>query len=143
MPGPRNARTKWIRRYLPPTYSERSLPRLPAAVQPPHIDRRIAAQLSAFTIHGRLRTSLETLVGGERGAHLAKIVIPVDCVSRLRRHLSLCGVVDTTVFADLEGLGRELTYAFTEQPVPPDGAQPKQRRGRVRRVRGRRSRARK
>jgi hypothetical protein len=92
-------------------------PKFPAAIQPPHIDRRIAAQLSAFTIHGRSHEGLEMLVAQRPNAHLAKIVIPADCVTRLRKHLSLCGVVDTTVFADLEGLGRELTYSFTEEPI--------------------------
>jgi hypothetical protein len=117
LPDPRDERTKWIRRYLPLTYAERVLPRLPAAIQPPHIDRRIAAQLSAFTIHGRLRIGLEKLVGAVRNAHLAKIHIPEDCVGPLRRHLSLCGVGETTVFADLEGLGRELTYTFSDEPI--------------------------
>jgi len=114
LPDPKDKRTKWIRRYLPETYSRARLPRLPAALQPPHIDQRIAAQLSAFTIHGRSPVGLEQVARHSTGPRLAKIRIPASCVADIRRRLMLSGVAETTVFADLEGLGRDVTYLFSE-----------------------------
>jgi hypothetical protein len=61
LPDPHDDRTKWIRRYLPLTYSGRALLRLPAAIQPPHIDRRIVAQLSAFTIQALHWDTVKTI----------------------------------------------------------------------------------
>jgi FRG domain-containing protein len=117
LPDPDDRRTSWIRRYLPRTYSQARLPRLPAALQPPHIDRRIAAQRSAFTIHGSSRLGLEEAARQADDPRLAKIRIPAARVEEIRRHLMLAGVTETTVFADLEGLGREVAYLFTERPT--------------------------
>jgi hypothetical protein len=43
--------------------------------------------------------------------------VPVSQVAEMRRHLMLAGVTETTVFADLEGPGREVAYLFTEKPM--------------------------
>ncbi len=52
LPDPTDKKTRWILDYLPETYSAKRLPRWPAALHPPPIDRRTAVQLSASTIHG-------------------------------------------------------------------------------------------
>jgi FRG domain len=108
MPDPADERTKWIRDYLPETFTDTTLPSLPAPLRPPQIHRRIAAQLSTFTIHGRVMRGLERVARESSQARLAQIRIPKRRLEAIRDELSLCGIVETTVFPDFEGLGREL-----------------------------------
>lgn len=119
MPDPSDERTAWIRSYLPPAFSKEKLPPLPAPLQPPYIDRRISAQLSAFTIHGTRKRGLEYIARSAPRARLAQIRIPRSNVKTIRKHLTLGGVVETTVFQDLEGLGRELRAEFAEPTSRP------------------------
>ena len=116
MPAPTDRRTKWIKSYLPRAFPRTSakLPPWPAPIQPPHIDRRIGAQLSAFTIHGTRKKGLEDIALTAQNARLAVIRIPKVNVKNMRYHLAVAGVVETTVFPDLEGLGRELTFDYAE-----------------------------
>jgi len=108
MPDPSDERTKWIREYLPLEFSESTLPMYPAPLRPPQIHRRIAAQLSAFTIHGRVHKGLEELALQVGRPRLLKIRIPSRFVASIRADLETCGIVETTVFPELEALGREL-----------------------------------
>jgi hypothetical protein len=114
MPDPTDKRTKWIRAYLPRAFASAKLPPLPAPLQPPHIDRRIGAQLSAFTIHGARERGLEFIARTTRDARFAAIRIPRANVKNIRYHLAVAGVVETTVYPDLEGLGRELTTQYAK-----------------------------
>jgi hypothetical protein len=108
MPDPDDDRTKWIRVYLPETFSKKALPRFPAPLRPPQIHRRIAAQLSAFTIHGSHQRGLEQVALLAKSPQLLKIRIPGRYIATIREDLETCGIVETTVFPELEGLGREL-----------------------------------
>ena len=74
----------------------------PAAVYPRHSTRRIAAQQSCFTIHGSDRQGLEQM----SVVPLVKIVIPSWSVGAVQDCLQTCGINETTVFPDLDGLGR-------------------------------------
>jgi len=118
LPDPNDKKTAWILRYLPTTYTNARRPRLPAALQPPYIDRRIAAQLSAFTIHGSDKDSLETVARTSNDPHLIKIVVPKSRAASIRRDLVTAGVVETSVFADLEGLAREITSTYRAAQIP-------------------------
>ncbi|MGB9337081.1 MAG: FRG domain-containing protein [Candidatus Acidiferrales bacterium] len=95
--------------WLPDRFDSKILQRkLPAAVYPNHIDRRIVAQRSCFTIHGtRMRSLEEMLVKKED--RLAKIVIPSYKVYDVADELETCGLNEATVFPDLEGLGRDVS----------------------------------
>jgi hypothetical protein len=42
-----------------------------------------------------------------------KILIPRDAVRTLRQELFRCGIVETSVFPDLDGLSRELKWRYT------------------------------
>jgi len=91
LPDPKDNSTKSIRRYLGPTYMQADLPTMPAALQPPHIDRRIAAQLSGFTIHGRCE-GLEQLVPDSPNRRLKMIRISGPKVIKdMRQHLDVAG----------------------------------------------------
>ena len=95
--------------WLPDQFHSKTLRRkLPVAIYPNYIDRRIVAQRSCFTIHGSRRQSLEELFGG-KDDHLAKILIPSYAVAKIFQQLAMSGINESTVFPDLEGLGRQVS----------------------------------
>jgi hypothetical protein len=99
------------------------LPLLPIAVFPTHTMRRISAQRSCFTIHGADRNGFDTLTGGRRSAPLVKFEIPSWEVLQIRRTLGSCGIDDTSIFPDLEALGRAVSTNWITQSekLPHDG----------------------
>lgn len=87
---------------------------LPIAVDPPHVARRVSVQRSRFTIHGRSKRGLDVLAQGLPNTRLVKLVIPNKVGKDILRNLSTCGIVETSVFPDLEGLSRELETKWTQ-----------------------------
>jgi len=101
--------------YLPKLYSlGRVRRRLPLAIDPPHIARRVAVQQSRFTIHGTAKNGLEILAR-RRGAHIKKVLIPKAAIPRMRIDLYAAGISDTSVYPDLQGLGQELIRYWTDE----------------------------
>jgi hypothetical protein len=94
------------------------LPEFPLAIQPSHIDRRLAAQLSSFTIHGRDPVGLERVAEDDPHSRLAKITIPREAVKRMLMQLLEAGITEATAFPDLLGLCLELTRLDTGPPIP-------------------------
>jgi hypothetical protein len=89
----------------------RKWPRWSVAVYPSHITRRIGAQRASFTIHGADQRGLEATA--ERiQCPLKKITIPSWEAKVIRRSLETCGLDETTVFPDLEGLSRAVVYSW-------------------------------
>lgn len=80
----------------------------PAAIDPPHVDRRLAVQRSRFLIFGRVQDLTATETVRQSGSRLAKIVIPQSSVESMSRELENCGVTVSAVFPDLEHLGQEI-----------------------------------
>ena len=93
--------------YLPESPRDELRPELPIAVDPIHVSRRLAVQRSRFTIHGRDQNGLITVAASHPGV-LFRIIIEKKCVSQVLNDLRTCGVSETTIFPDLEGLSREL-----------------------------------
>jgi len=93
--------------YLPATDRDSLRPELPIAVDPIHVSRRLAVQRSRFTIHGRDRNGLITVAARHPGI-LFRISIAGNSASSVLDDLRTCGVSETTIFPDLEGLSREL-----------------------------------
>ncbi len=91
------------------------LPKLPIAVLPGHIDRRIGAQRSSFTIHGTDADGLLTVAKGDSDPNLVEIVIPSWEVRQIRRSLDTCGIDETTVFPNLEALSRVVEFRWKEE----------------------------
>ncbi len=89
--------------------------RLPLAIRPVHANARIVAQRGAFTIHGTERGALDRLAArrGRSKTCLSRIRIPRECVSEIRRELSISGINESLVFPELSGLCRELKADFT------------------------------
>jgi hypothetical protein len=120
LPDPDDDRDKDVlRQYLPDPFPKKKIifPDLPIALQPPHVDRRIAAQLSSFTIHGKEQSGLEIVANRDTNSRLAKIRIPRVALKRMREQLIDSGITETTVYPDLYGLGLELTRLNASRPI--------------------------
>lgn len=111
-------------KWLPDRFAPRKRwPRRPVAVYPGHIMRRIGAQRSCFTIHGSDDRSLDE-IAQEIKCPLTKITIPSWEAKAIRRCLETCGVDETTVFPDLEGLSKvlEIRWMQPNERLPHHGA---------------------
>jgi hypothetical protein len=91
---------------------------LPVAIDPPHISPRVAVQRSRFTVHGRSRDAFAQL-GKRRGARLVHVRIPASSIRSMRSDLATCGVTDSTIFPDLEHLGREISRYYSDDLEDP------------------------
>lgn len=87
----------------------------PAAIDPPHVDRRLAVQSSHFVIFGKTKDlifgktkDLTRTKVKSRLCHLAKISLPQDNIETIRRDLEDCGITRSFIYPDLEALGKEL-----------------------------------
>jgi hypothetical protein len=85
----------------------RPLPQLAVAIEPTHLVRRMSSQHSCFTIHGSDPGALDKLQG-EKHPYVFKIGIPKSAVKRIERELRRCGIDESTIFPDLDGLGRSI-----------------------------------
>jgi len=101
--------------WFPVPWDESVLVAEPVAIDPPHVVRRVAVQHSHFTVHGRRRSSLESQLSREAKARLVKIIIPRRAVAQVFRDLTACGLTETTVYPDLEGLSRELCLEWAHR----------------------------
>lgn len=86
----------------------------PVAIDPPHIARRVSVQRSRFTIHGKSKRGLEALVNNMPRARLVRLLIPNEIGKVILKDLSTCGIVETSVYPDLEGLSRELETKWAQ-----------------------------
>ncbi len=99
---------KRLEKWLPPRFKKTaSLPQQPIAVYPTHVVRRISTQRSCFTIHGSDAKALDIREKKADGG-LAKIIIPSFHVKHIRAELESCGIDESTIFPDLDGLGRSI-----------------------------------
>jgi hypothetical protein len=100
-------------RWLPRRWSKQKLPDDPLAIFPTHIARRISSQRSCFTIHGRKELGFAKFMTGTRRS-LLKVIIPAHSVRAIRFDLQNYGIDETTIFPDLDGLGRALVTSYRE-----------------------------
>jgi FRG domain len=101
--------------YLPDEFdSERLGLKCPLAIDPSHFSRRIAAQRSRFTIFGREKDGLKAMANGSDESRLVKFGVQKTAIPTIKRDLRLAGISEDTIFPDLEGLGRELSYWFDD-----------------------------
>jgi hypothetical protein len=99
--------------WLPARWSKKDIPAYPLAVFPTHIARRISSQKSCFTIHGKQETGFSRFAAGAKPC-LTEIIIPGHVVRSVRLDLQNYGIDDTTIFPDLEGLGRALVTSYRD-----------------------------
>ncbi len=109
---------KIVKAWSPATFgSRRKLPKLPIAVFPTHIARRISTQRSCFTVHGTEVRSFERL-RKRPDFPLEKFVIPSYCVATVQRELATSGIDEITIFPDLDGLGRSFAPKYRSDDLP-------------------------
>ena len=98
--------------------NEHKLAKFPVAVFPPHIDPRIVAQKSVFTIHGRLKNGFDVLCKKYPEAQICKLRISPDQkrIKTMITELNRLEMTETTIFPDLEGLSREIQAEY-EMPL--------------------------
>jgi hypothetical protein len=104
-----------IPKYLPRPFSGEDLPPYPVAVDPRFVAQRMLVQHSHFTIHGSDVRGIDEMLGElkiEDQFHMAHMDADEDAVDRLRWHLALLGITETSIFPDLEGLARELRFEY-------------------------------
>ena len=101
-------------------FDSEDLSKYPIAVSPPHINERIKAQKSTFTVHGTLKTGLHRIWKDNNGKQLAQLRISRRSSQKMMKQLWLSGLTESTLFPDLEGLSKELIreYGFEQAIVP-------------------------
>jgi hypothetical protein len=97
-----------VEKWLPARFTKLAgLPREPVAVEPMHVARRISSQHSCFTIHGTDKHAFDKLQRKKDGC-LIKIAIQASGINAIKRELRIYGINETTIFPDLDGLGRSI-----------------------------------
>jgi FRG domain len=99
-----------IEAYLPkdPFNRERLRPDLPLAITPNHLSSRFAAQKSQFTIYGHNCGDRLLKLAEEKDSGIRVIPVAGKSIQAIRTELAKCGVSESSVYPDLDGLGREL-----------------------------------
>ncbi len=94
--------------YWPGPFSEKPLRmRQPAAIDPPHVDRRLAVQASRFVIFGRTKDLTKIPPVRSRNCCLAKVPVSGESVEKIKDELEVCGITWGQLFPDLEGLCKD------------------------------------
>lgn len=88
--------------------------KLPAAIDPPHIDRRVAAQGSRFVIFGRSHDLSRIGSVKKKGSRLAKILISGKHRGAVRSELEMCGVSAPALYLDMDTLCKDISRKWTK-----------------------------
>jgi hypothetical protein len=100
---------------LEKAFEDRSITRnLPAPIEPPHVDRRIAAQSSRFLVFGTTQDLTRAKVVRKKQCRLARIRVSRLASGRIRRELDDCGINFSSVFPDMEGLAFHLLWRWKD-----------------------------
>jgi hypothetical protein len=98
----------------------------PAAIEPPHVDRRVSAQKSRFVIFGKTKDLSKTRAAKESQSkcRLAKIAISQDSIGPMSEELENAGLSVSFIFPDLEGLCAKLCDRWSLAKKKPNSAKP-------------------
>lgn len=87
--------------------------------QPPHLDRRIVAQSSWFSVYRHNRAEYLPLNEQDRYANnVTTFDIPRNAFEPLRKELRLLGVHHASLFPDLYGLAKDIQTQFIDFRAP-------------------------
>jgi hypothetical protein len=89
--------------------------KLPLAIDPTHLFGRVAAQRSRFVIFGRDRDPLGALSSKKNRPRIACFKVRSNNIRQMKADLRLAGLTRSSIFPDLDGLGRELADWFDRQ----------------------------
>lgn len=87
----------------------------PLAIDPTHLFGRVAAQRSRFVIFGRERDQLWDLSKKRNQPRIACFKVRQKRIRQMKEDLRLAGLTRSSIFPDLDGLGRELADWFDRQ----------------------------
>ncbi len=90
------------------------LPRIPLFLRFPLFSRRVAAQRSQFIVFGSDPSWLSEETRRPDPA-IRAITIDGKCARKIRADLQECGVTESVIFPDLDGLGRELDQLWQDR----------------------------
>lgn len=110
---------QWEELYLPSPEEDRAeadLPRPPFVLEFPHFTRRIAAQRSRFVVFGKEPNWIADEFD-KSDSTIKMILIPFGCRSKMRQELRDCGVTESVIYPDLDGLGREMKQLWEDRRV--------------------------
>jgi FRG domain-containing protein len=85
---------------------------LPAPIEPPHVDRRVAAQSSRFLVFGTTEDLTRSKVVRTKKCRLARIKIPASARESIKKQLDDCGINYSLLFPDLEGLALHILWRW-------------------------------
>jgi len=108
---------EWEDAYLPAdkeTLTEMNVPRTPLVLDFPLITRRIAAQRSRFIVFGTDPTWLSEEFK-KADSTIKVIEIAAGSRSKLRQELRDCGITESVIYPDLDGLGREMKQLWDDR----------------------------
>ncbi len=94
-------------------FMEDPLPAQPFLLATEHITRRVAAQRSRFMVFGADFDYLRRLLTS-RDSRIRKIRIPGECIRRMQTDLRDCGITESVIFPDLDGMGREIKQLWQQ-----------------------------
>ena len=100
-------RNKWQRIKLP-------LPVPPCVLEFPHITRRIAAQRSRFIVFGTDPNWIQDEFRRDDSA-IRLIKVKKEARSNMRQELRDCGITESVIFPDLDGVGRETKQLWEDR----------------------------
>jgi hypothetical protein len=84
---------------------------LPVAIHPTYVHPRLRGQRACFTVQGKLKEGLNSIVSGDR--ILRRYVIDPGARQAMRDDLVLLGISESVVFPELDGLATELQQRFS------------------------------
>ncbi len=111
---------EWENAYLPAdeeTNAEMNVPRPPLVLDFPLITRRIAAQRSRFIVFGTEPNWLsdEFKQADSTTAVIKAIRISANERPKIRQQLRDCGITESVIYPDLDGLGREMKQLWEDR----------------------------
>ncbi len=89
-----------------------NLPKYPICIYPAHVNPRMQAQRSCFTVHGKLKNGIEELLKENKTLKFTKLTIDSESSFDVKDELFSAGISESTLFPDLDGLARELRFDY-------------------------------
>ena len=90
----------------------------PIAIHPTYVHSRLRAQRGCFTVHGKRKDGLGTILDE---SSLKRLVIDPAQREPIRSELAILGVTESVAFPDLDGLARDLRDSFLKAFDSPVG----------------------
>lgn len=112
----------WEDSYLPVSeelFDEVPVPRPPMVLEFGHITRRIAAQRSRFIVLGTEPNWMQNEFN-QANSTIKLITIASGARAQLRQDLRDCGITESVIYPDLDGLGREMKQLWEDRRVAPE-----------------------